>query len=206
LRLFITGVACVGKTTIGRELADLLDVNFFDLDFEVEKFFGTSLQRLQNKFLTIHSYRDEAAKALVHLLSRPESQASVIALPPSGLMGGYLRAIKKSTGVSVVLTDEPENILERITFYDIDSKLVEKNLTANEKRLYLTDIKKDITYFRKPYERADLRVDISGLDYKEAARRVKEAVEALERSRKREQKPEEIDRPGLVIRAPHPGV
>jgi shikimate kinase len=186
MRIFITGVGCVGKTTIGRELADLLDVNFFDLDFEVEKFFGTSLQRLQNKFLTIHSYRDEAAKALVHLLSRPESGESVIALPPSGLMGGYLRAIKKSSGISVVLTDKPENILERITFYDIDSKLVEKNLTADEKRLYLRDIKKDITYFRKPYERADLRVDISGLDYKQAARCVKEAVETLERSRKKE--------------------
>lgn len=193
MRFFITGVGCVGKTTIGRKLADLQDVNFFDLDFEVEKFFGTSLQRLQNKFLTIHSYRDEAAKALVHLLSRPESEESVIALPPSGLMGGYLRAIKKSSGISVVLTDKPENILERITFYDIDSKLVEKNLTADETRLYLRDIKKDITYFRKTYERADLRVDISGLDYKQAARCVKEAVEALERSRKKEQKPEEID-------------
>ena len=65
---------------------------------------------------------------------------------------------------NVVLTDKPANILERITFYDIDSKLVEKNLMADEKRLYLSDIKKDITYFRKPYERADLRVDISGLD------------------------------------------
>ena len=193
MRIFITGVACVGKTTIGKELADLIDVNFFDLDFEVEKFFGTSLQRLQNKFLTIHSYRDEAAKALVHLLSRPESEASVIALPPSGLMGGYLRAIKKSTGISVVLTDEPEKILERITFYDIDSKLVEKNLTADENRLYLRDIKKDITYFRKPYERADLRVDISGLDYKQAARCVKEDVEALERSRKKKQKTDTID-------------
>jgi shikimate kinase len=193
MRLFITGVACVGKTTIGRELADLRDVNFFDLDFEVEKFFGTSIERLQNKFLTIHSYRDEAAKALIHLLSRQESEASVIALPPSGLMGGYLRAIKKSSGISVVLTDKPENILERITFYDIDSKLVEKNLTADEKRLYLRDIKKDITYFRKPYERADLRVDISGLDYKQAALCVKEDVEALERSRKKEQKTDKID-------------
>jgi shikimate kinase len=108
-------------------------------------------------------------------------------------MGGYLRAIKKSTGFSVVLTDKPENILERITFYDIDSTQVEKNLTVDEKRLYVREIKKDITYFRKPYERADLRVDISGLDFKQAARFVKEAVEALERSRKKEQKSAEID-------------
>ena len=62
----------------------LLRVDFFDLDGEVEKYFDTSIERLQNQFLTIHSYREKAAEALVHLLARPESRASVIALPPSG--------------------------------------------------------------------------------------------------------------------------
>lgn len=203
MRVFLTGVGCVGKTTIGKELAELLDVNFFDLDYEIEKFFGTSIERLQNKFLTIHSYRDEAAKALVQLLSSPESEASVIALPPSGLMGGFLRTVKKSIGITVVVTDKPENILERIVFYDIDSKPIEKNLTADEKRLYLREIKKDITYFRKTYERADLRVDISDLDYKQAACCVKEAVEAFDGSRKSQAKSEQIDGDGLAIQAPH---
>jgi shikimate kinase len=94
-RIFLTGVSCIGKTAVGEALAALLRVDFFDLDGEVEKFFGTSIERLQNRFLTIHSYREKAAEALVHLLARPESRASVIALPPSGLMGGYLRAIRK---------------------------------------------------------------------------------------------------------------
>lgn len=183
MRIFLTGVSCVGKTTVGRQLAALLGVNFFDLDHEVETFFGTSIERLQNKFLTIHSYRNEAAKALVHLLNRPASWHSVIALPPSGLMGGYLRAIKKSTGITVALNARPANVLERITFYDIDSNLIEKDLTAEEKRLYLRKIKKDITYFRKTYERANLRVDISDLDPQQAARRVKEAVNAFDTSR-----------------------
>jgi shikimate kinase len=89
-RIFLTGVSCVGKTTVGKELAALLRVNFFDLDCEVEKFFGTSIEKLQNQFLTIHSYRDKASETLAHLLARPESRPSVIVLPPSGLMGGYL--------------------------------------------------------------------------------------------------------------------
>jgi shikimate kinase len=183
MRVFLTGVACVGKTTVGRELAQLLGVDFFDLDHEVEQFFRTSIERLQNKFLTNHSYRNEAAKALVHLLSRPESRESVIALPPSGLMGGYLRAIKKSPGITVALTDKPENILERITFYDIDSKLIAKEVTAKEKRLYLREIKKDITYFGKTYERAHLRIDIADLDPLQAALRVRETIQAFDRSR-----------------------
>ena len=179
MRVFVTGVSCVGKTTIGRTLAELLGVKFFDLDHEIETFFGTSIERLENKFLTIHSYRKEAAKALVHLLNRPDSRDSVIALPPSGLMGGYLRVIKKSAGTSIALHDKPENILERIRFYDIDSKPIDKDLTADEKRLYWREIKKDITFFRKTYERAQLQVDISGLDIRQAAGKVKEALEGI---------------------------
>lgn len=179
MRLFLTGVGCVGKTTIGRKVADLTGLAFFDLDHEVEAFFGASIERLQSRFLTPHSYGNEAAKALLHLLERPQSRRSVIALPPSGLMGGYLRVIKRSTGVVVALRDEPQNILERIAFFDIDSNPIERRLTASEQRAYLGEIKKDIAYFGKTYARAHLRVDIAGLDVEAAARRVKEAVEEL---------------------------
>ena len=48
------------------------------------------------------------------------------------------------------------------------------------KKLYLKEIKKDITYFRTSYQRANLQVDISGLDQDQAARKVKEAVEELD--------------------------
>jgi shikimate kinase len=59
-------------------LGKLLGVRFFDLDNEIESFFGTSIERLQNRFLTMHSFRNEAAKALVDLLNRLESQDYVI--------------------------------------------------------------------------------------------------------------------------------
>jgi shikimate kinase len=96
-------------------------------------------------------------------------------------MGGYLRAIRKSTGITVVLSDKPENILARLSFYDIDSNPIEKVLTAEERGRYLKEIKKDVTYFRKTYERADLIVDIAGLGLVDAARRVKREVEAFSR-------------------------
>ena len=175
--LFLTGVSCVGKTTIGKRAATLMGLAFFDLDEEVETFFNTSIERLQGKFVTAHSYRNEAAKALRQLLARPESRHSVIALPPSGLMGGYLRAVKSSAGLVVALWDEPKNILERITFYDIDSRRIDRRLDPHEKRLYLKEIKKDMTYFGKTYARAHLRINIAGLDVEAAARRVKESVE-----------------------------
>ena len=103
MRVFITGVSDVGKTTIGKTLAKLLNVKFFDLDEEIESFFDMSIERLQKKFITIWGYREAAAKALAHLLSRPDSKDCVVALPPSGLMGDYLRIIKKSTGTIISL-------------------------------------------------------------------------------------------------------
>ena len=172
MRIFLTGVSCVGKTTVGTKLANLLGYCFFDLDQDIEKFFGISIERLQNKFLTIHSYRNEAAKALEHVLNKPESKGCVIALPPSGLMGGYLRVIKKTKGTVILLSDKPENILDRIRFYDIDSRPIEKQLSEKKKSLYLKEIKKDITYFRKSYSRADFQIDICGLSVEEAAVKV----------------------------------
>jgi len=42
MRMFLTGVSCVGKTTIGKKVAELLGIKFFDLDQEIERFFQTS--------------------------------------------------------------------------------------------------------------------------------------------------------------------
>lgn len=56
----MTGVSCVGKTTIGARVAELLGCQFFDLDHEIEDFFDTKIGRLQSRFLTTHSFREEA--------------------------------------------------------------------------------------------------------------------------------------------------
>jgi hypothetical protein len=60
-------------------------------------------------------------------------------------------------GVTVAVHDAPENILERITFYDIDSRRIEKHLTGEERLLYLKEIKADISYFKRSYERRTCR-------------------------------------------------
>ena len=45
LRVSLVGVSCVGTTTIGRILADRRGWPFFDLDEEVERHFGLSIER-----------------------------------------------------------------------------------------------------------------------------------------------------------------
>ena len=169
MRAFLTDVGCVGKTTVGRRLAELMGLSFFDLDTQIEQFFGMSIERLRQKYWMPHDFRKEAAKALSYLLEQPESQQAVIALPPSGLMGGYLAVIKKTQGLKVALLDRPERILDRIVFYDVDSRPMDKRPTNEERSLYLKEIKKNITYFKKSYTRADLQVSIEDMDVEQAA-------------------------------------
>ena len=69
--------------------------------------------------------------------------------------------------------------LKRISFFDIDSRPIEKKLSSKEKKLYLREIKKDITYFGKSYRRVNLQVDISELDQDQAALKIKTAVEGF---------------------------
>jgi len=129
---------------------------------------------MQTKYPVTNSFRKQSSKALKNLLSKKQSKRSVIAMPPSGLMDHYWRIVQKSKGVIVVLKDSPENILKRISFYDIDSRPMEKNLTEKEKGLYLTGIKEDIVYFEVSYSKADITVDIVGLGPDKSANRVKE--------------------------------
>ena len=106
-----------------------------------------------------------------HVLSREDSCDCVIALPPSGLLGGYWKVINETRDATIiVLRDSPENILERITFYDIDSRPVQRNLTDRERDLYLREIKRDITYFSRSFRRAHASVDITGCSPDEARR------------------------------------
>ena len=169
MRVFLTGVSCVGKTTVGRRLAELMGLSFFDLDTEIEQFYGLSIERLQQQYWMAHDFRKAAAKALSFILAKPESQQAVIALPPSGLMGGYLAVIKKTQGLKVVLLDTPEWILDRLVFYDMDSRPMAKHLTDEERPRYLREIKQDISYFKKSCTRADLQVSIEGMGIEQAA-------------------------------------
>jgi len=173
VRVLLVGVSCVGKTTIGAALARRLDVPFFDLDTEIERHFGLSVERLQARFMTGYSYRKECSVVLERILG--DNPDCVVAVAPSGLRDAYLRVVCKVPCVTVAIHDLPENILERITFYDVDSRRSDTLLSEAQKQLYLREIKKDITYFNRSYRRADLHADIAGLGVEVSA----ELIEAL---------------------------
>jgi shikimate kinase len=180
MRIFLAGVSCVGKTAIGARLAELLRMRFFDLDVETERFYGMSIERLQNRHLTSHGFRLAVSRALQHVLSLEESCHCVIALPPSGLLSALWKVIGKTRdATTVVLSDTPENILRRITFYDIESRLLQVKLTDHEQGLYLREIKRDIAYYKCSFRRANVTVDISSCGLEEASRKVWDVLKSI---------------------------
>jgi shikimate kinase len=165
LKIYIIGIGCVGKTTIGKLLADYLNFSFYDLDIEVEAYYQKSIERLQNECFTMNGFRKKASVVLDKLLSIPED--AVISGTPSGLRDAYLQVYKKHKKViditSVNIIDTPENILNRLTFYDVDSKLLDMKLDEVKKRKYLKKIVVDWNYFKKSLSRADLQINIENL-------------------------------------------
>jgi shikimate kinase len=176
MRIFLAGVSCVGKTSIGTCLAKLLNYNFFDFDDEVEKYYGMPIDYLQKKYITMDLFRQQASIALLHILSKNESKNAVIALPPSGLMSVYWKIVNESSGTIIVLKDSAANVLNRIEFFDKDSKLITKNLSEKDSKYYLSEIQKDIIYYNNSYKKAHYSVSIDGLNIKSASKKLKELL------------------------------
>src|SRR3990172_8292338 len=176
-KILITGVSCVGKSTIGRRLAEILDYAFYDLDLELERHFRMPISRLKAQAITGSSFRQKASRVLGRILQENRDRNLIVALPPSGLRDWYWKVIKTHGAIVIALYDAAENILQRIVFYDDDSKRIEKELDERGKVLYLREIRKDIGYFRRFYRKANFHVEISGAGVAESTEKVKAALE-----------------------------
>jgi shikimate kinase len=76
-------------------------------------------------------------------------------------MGNYWKSVKTANGIVVVLTDTPENIVQRITFYDQNSRPIQKVLSDSEKLTYFNEIKKNRAYSGRSYKKADVVVEVA---------------------------------------------
>ncbi len=167
--IYIVGISCVGKTTIGKMLAEQIDVKFYDLDVEVEKYYKKSIERIQNECFMINEFFEKASVVLDNILSNSDN--AVIAGAPSGLRLMYWNTIKKHKRKREIITihirDSHENIFNRLTFYDIDSKPIVVEIDEEKKKKYLKRIKADYNYFKKSYERADVEINIENVSLDE---------------------------------------
>ncbi len=165
MKIYLVGISCVGKTTIGKLLADLLGYSFYDLDQEVEIYYQKPVEIIQKGCLSMNGYREKASIVLDILLNKQEN--SVISGTPAGLRNSYLQIYKKHKKridlISINIIDDPKNILDRLVFYDINSKLLDIKLDEIQKKKYLKEIIADYNYFKKSLSRADLQINIDNI-------------------------------------------
>lgn len=162
MKIILVGVSCVGKSTVGKILADKVGYKFFDFDFEIEKYFNNHIAFLKKEYLSERTFREKASVVLSKILKEDDDNF-ILAMPPSGLMDNYWKIIKKDDSlITIALKDKAKNILKRLAFYDDYSKPMKSPVTEKNKKRYLKDISLDIEYFGRTYRRAKIKKNING--------------------------------------------
>lgn len=128
MKIIIVGVSCVGKSTVGKILADEIGYKFFDFDFEVVKYFNSHITFLKREYPFERTYREKVSVVLSKIL-KENNDNFVLAMPPSGLMDNYWRIIKKDDSlITIALRVKLIQIskdIERIK-KDVDQKVFQR--------------------------------------------------------------------------------
>jgi len=172
MRLYFVGVPCVGKSTIGKLMAERLGYHFVDFDLEVEKRLNQHISALKAAcagFNPEYNYREKVKHILVDVLAENPDNL-VISMPPGGLFGQYSRILHKNPDVlTIELQDDAINILKRIAFYDEETKPIEVHLDDKDRAYYLRDIQRDIQFYKVPNQKVQMRFHLHGMNASEAA-------------------------------------
>ena len=148
MRIFLTGFMGAGKTTVGQRLAALLDLQFIDLDQEIEQRAGRTVREIVEG----HGepwFRRLELDALRWVLGKGDA---VIATGGGTLTSEAGARLIREAGLSVWLNPSFATIVERIgTLGKIDRPLFREE--AHVLALYLERL--------PAYRRADLTVDVA---------------------------------------------
>jgi len=108
--IVLVGLMGAGKTTVGRRLADALQMPFKDADQEIEEAAGLTVSEIFEKYGEEH-FRDGERKVIERLI---EGEPCVLATGGGAFMNDETRALIKAKAVSVWLKAELELLLERV--------------------------------------------------------------------------------------------
>jgi shikimate kinase len=148
--IILTGFMGTGKTAVGKELAQLLDMKLIDVDTEIEK---TEKMDINEIFKRRGEQRfREIETEMIKTISRNKN--AIISTGGGAVLKKENMDILGEEGIIICLTATPETILQR-TSTNSDRPLLQVE-DPFEKIKELLD-------FRKPhYEKADILIDTDG--------------------------------------------
>ncbi|WP_127568776.1 shikimate kinase [Glycocaulis alkaliphilus] len=128
----LVGLMGVGKTTIGRRLADRLGWAFRDSDHEVEEAAGRSVSEIFADFGEA-AFRDGERRVIARLMD--ETGQAVIALGGGAFINTQTRALLKGRSLSVWLQADIDTLMERVSRRDTRPLLQTEDPRAVMERL-----------------------------------------------------------------------
>lgn len=138
MKLLIWGVSNVGKTTIGRKLAKKMNYQFYDIDDEIIKIYG-SIDSFQEEFP--NDYDRFNIKELIMLNIIENSKENFIMAVSPIFSKSVVESILMTNTKSIEIIDTPEAIYDRLIL-DGDDALEYKE---RHKEHYMREIKWDQT-------------------------------------------------------------
>jgi shikimate kinase len=108
--IVLVGLMGAGKTSIGRRLAEKMDLPFVDADVEIEKAAGKSIPDIFADHGEAH-FRDGERRVIARLL---ENGKQILATGGGAFMNAETRAAIKNQSVSVWLRADLEVLLKRV--------------------------------------------------------------------------------------------
>ena len=144
--LVLTGMMGVGKSTVGKNLAQKLSYNFVDIDRTIESREGSTINLIfKNKS---ESYFRKLENEIS--LEKLKKKNTVISLGGGAFLNKYIRREVKSTSVSFWLDVDVAVLIKRLKKTKKRPLLYNKNLNVTVNKIYLER--------KKTYSEADYRI------------------------------------------------
>lgn len=145
MTIYLFGVSNVGKTTTGKLLSEKLGYVFYDMDEEVKRYFGITLEEFVNTG-TLEDRDRKRSEVLCRIVL--DKHDKVIAVTPISYMNYFYKFLKYKNVLAIELCDTPENIFDRLVFSDENDVVYsDDEYKYAHRHYYLKEIKKDIEYY-----------------------------------------------------------
>tara|TARA_B000000441_G_C21653700_1_gene296860 strand:- start:27 stop:542 length:516 start_codon:yes stop_codon:yes gene_type:complete len=144
--LVLTGMMGVGKSTVGKNLAQKLSYNFVDIDRTIESREGSTINLIfKNKS---ESYFRKLENEIS--LEKLKKKNTVISLGGGAFLNKSIRREIKNTSVSFWLDVDVSELIKRLKKNKKRTLLYNKNLNVTVNKIYLER--------KKTYSEADFRI------------------------------------------------
>ena len=164
MKLLIWGISNVGKTTIGKKLAQKINYKFYDIDDEIIKMYG-SIDLFQKEFPNDENRFDIKELIMLNIIENGEKNFIMAVSPIFSKI--IVEELLMTNTQSIEIIDTPEAIYDRLIIEGEDAL----EYKEKHKEYYMREIKWDQVASYNEFKNIS-KVDISNQNIKEATQTV----------------------------------